>query len=280
MNARAQSYLNLLLILKQLTLVFIGFPAFLLALHGCAANPSGAIGNSTEPLTASDEPESRKRARIRMELASGYFEQGQTNVALDELKQVLSIDPNFPDAYNLRGLIYLRLADMRLADESFRKALAINPREPSTLHNYGWMLCQQARFADADAYFGQALASPLYGGQAKTWLTRGLCQMRAGQNEAAERSLSRSLEIDAGNPITGYNLSLLLFQRNELTRAQFYIRRINNSELANAETLWLGVKVERKMQNTAAVNQLTEQLKKRFPNSKELTSLERGAFDE
>jgi type IV pilus assembly protein PilF len=38
-----------------------------------------------------------------------------------------------------------------------------------------------------------------------------------------------------------------------VTRAQFYIRRINNSELANAQTLWLGVKVENRLNNTAGV---------------------------
>jgi type IV pilus assembly protein PilF len=222
----------------------------------------------------------RKRAKIRMELATGYFEQGQTTVALDEIKQVLVIDPSFPDAYNLRGLIYLRLQDFRLAEESFKRALALNPKDPGTLHNFGWMLCQQSRFPEADSYFGEALASPVYGGQAKTWLTRGLCQMRAGRKDEAERSLAHSLEIDAGNPITGYNLSLLLFQRGELTRAQFYIRRINNSELANAETLWLGVKVERALKNSVAADQLGEQLNKRYANSKEAASLQRGAFDE
>src|SRR5690349_14618346 len=86
--------------------------ATLLGLAGCAS-PSGAgAGVSQDIMTDSDEPEARKRARLRMELAVGYFEQGQTNVALDELKQVIAIDPAFPDAYNLRGLIYMRLNDM------------------------------------------------------------------------------------------------------------------------------------------------------------------------
>ena len=71
---------------------------------------------------------------------------------------------------------------------------------------------------------------------------------RAGQRAEAERSLARAYELDAGNPIIGYNLAPLLYQRGELERAQFYIRRINNSELANAETLWLGIKVEQQLE--------------------------------
>ena len=60
----------------------------LMALGGCASAPPGDVGSARDIMTESDEPEARKRARIRMELAVGYFEQGQTNVALDELKQV------------------------------------------------------------------------------------------------------------------------------------------------------------------------------------------------
>ena len=231
-------------------------------------------------MTASDEPPARKRARIRLELAVGYFEQGQTTVALDELKQSLITDPSYAEAYSLRGLIYLRLNDMRLAEESFRRAIALNPQDANVLHNYGWMLCQQARYSESSQAFTQAIANPTYGGRAKTWMTQGLCQVRAGQPAEAEFSLGRSYELDAGNPVTGYNLAVLLFQRNQLERAQFYVRRLNNSELANVESLWLGIKVERRLNNQEAVDQLAGQLKKRYPQSRELTAFDKGAFNE
>ncbi len=245
-----------------------------------ASNPSPVSRNQTDIVTASDEPEARKHARTRLQLATGYFEQGQTTVALDELKQALVIDPSFSDAFNLRGLIYLRLNDLRLAEDSFRRALALNPREPNVMHNYGWLMCQQGRYAESIQMFDQALANPTYGARAKTLMTQGLCQQRAGLLPEAERSLSRSYELDAGNPITGYNLATLLYQRGEWLRAQFYIRRLNNSELANSESLWLGIKVERRMENRQAMMQLVDQLKKRFAQSRELAAYERGAFDE
>ncbi len=253
----------------------------LAGLSGCASGRGGyEASRGEEIVTDSDEPEARKRAKIRLELAVGYFEQGQTTVALDELKLALVTDPNYSEAYNLRGLIYMRLNDMRLADESFRRAMALNPRDANVLHNYGWMLCQQARYTEAVQSFAQAIANPNYGGRAKTWMTQGLCQVRAGQRVEAEQSLLKSYELDAGNPVTGYNLASLLYLRNELTRAQFYIRRLNNSELANGESLWLGIKVERRMNNGEALEQLATQLKKRYPQSREFSAFERGAFDE
>jgi len=251
-----------------------------LSAAGCAAPASGDSGTSRDIVTESDEPELRRRARIRMELAVGYFEQGQTNVALDELKQVIASDPTFPDAYNLRGLIYMRLNDTRQAEESFRRAVSLNPRDSNVQHNYGWLLCQQGRFDESQKAYDAAMSNGLYTGRAKTLMAQGLCQARAGNTADAERSLARSYELDAGNPVTGYNLAGLLFRRGDFARAQFYIRRLNNSEFANAETLWLGIKVERRLNDPVAMGQLAEQLHKRFGQSREAAAYDRRAFDE
>ena len=252
------------------------------ALVGCASNQgvTSASSGRSDIVTASDEPENRRRARIRLELASGYFEQGQTNVALDELKQSLAADPGFADAYNLRGLVYMRLNDIPLAEDSFRRALALNPRDADVAHNYGWLLCQQARYRESFQFFSQAIANPTYGGQGKTLMTQGICQARAGMRMEAEQSLTRAYQVDAGNPVVGYNLANLLYEREEFTRAQFYIRRLNNSELANAETLWLGVKVEQRLNNREAMLQLGDQLKKRYGQTREAASYDKGAFNE
>lgn len=246
-------------------------------LAGCATQQQQ---QATSDMSSVEEPEHRRRARIRLELASSYYAEGKTEVALDELRQVIAIDPALPEAYNLRGLIYMRLGDNRQAEDSFRRVIALNPRDSDAHHNYGWMQCQQGRYPEADQSFQRALANPIYGGRSKTYMAQGLCHARAGQLGEAEQSLARSYELDAGNPITGYNLARLLFQRGEYPRAQFYIRRLNNSELANAETLWLGIKVEQRMNDTAAMGQLSEQLRKRYPQSRERGALDRRAFNE
>lgn len=258
---------------------------FLWVLAGCASQPGsmnglGVVSPSTEVITASDEPEARKRARIRLQLAVGYFEQGQTNIALDELKQSLAADPGYADAYNLRGLIYLRLQDYRISEDSFKRALQINARDSNVMHNLGWLLCQQTRYAEAIGWFDQALSNPQYAERAKTYRAKGLCESRAGLKPEAERSLLKSYEFDAGNPVTAYNLAELLLARGDLLRAQFYTRRLNNSELANSESLWLGIKVERLLDNRDAVNQLATQLERRFPQSREAGAYKRRAFDE
>jgi type IV pilus assembly protein PilF len=263
-------------------LLGLGLLLLLAMLSGCASQPnqSGVGESRSEIITESDEPDARKRARIRLELAVGYFEQGQTTIALDELKQSILADPTYSEGYNLRGLIYMRLDDFRFAEESFRKALSLQPRDSNVMHNLGWLMCQRARYAESAELFNRALSNSQYGERAKTFRAQGLCQSRAGLRTEAEASLMKSYELDAGNPITAYNLADLLFQRGDFVRSQFYVRRLNNSELANAESLWLGVKVERQLANRDAMLQLAGQLEKRFPQSAQAAAYQRGSFNE
>lgn len=249
------------------------------ALPGCSTSPSSAP-SSGDFVTDSDESPARKRAKIRLELATGYYNNGQTTVALDELKQSINADTGLFEAHNLRGLIYMRLNDFALAEESFRRALQLNPQAASVQHNYGWLLCQNGQMQDAYVQFQGAIANPLYSERSKSWMAMGVCQVKAGARNDAINSLTRANELDPANPVAGYNLALLLMQRGELAKAQFHARRINNSDYANAESLWLGIKIEQLLGNKDAVTQLGVQLHKRFAQSKEAASFERGAFDE
>jgi type IV pilus assembly protein PilF len=246
------------------------------------ANPSdgSSPGGRTDLATASDETDMQKRAKIRLELAVGYLEQGQTNVALDEVKLAIAADPRSAEAFSLRGLIYMRLNDFGLARDSFNRGIVLNPRDGNILHNLGWLACQESKYPEAVVNFDKALAAPNYAGAAKTYLAKGICLLRSGDARQAENSFQRSFELDAGNPITTFNLANLLYKRNDLIRSQFYIRRLNNNDYVNAESLWLAAKIEKKMGNNPGVAQFAERLRKQFPTSREYGLFERGAFDE
>jgi type IV pilus assembly protein PilF len=244
-------------------------------------NGSGGGTSRGELVTSSDETDVAKRARIRLELASAYFAQGQSGTALDEVKRALQADPNNASAFSLRGLIYASLSENVLADENFRRSLALNGSDASTLNNYGWFLCSQQRYADARRQFQAALAVPQYRESSKTLLAAGVCEARAGDLDAAERLLQRSFETDAANPTTAVNLAEVLLRKGDLERARFYVQRVNQSaDQANAETLWLAARIEHRRKNAAAAEALGQQLRARFPGSREAAAFERGQLDE
>jgi len=225
--------------------------------------------------------DAERRARVRMELAGMYLERGQASTALDEIKQAIAAKPDLPGAHSLQGLIYGSLGETGLAEESFRRALQLNPRDGDAMHNYGWILCQQRRYADADAQFELALQQPQYRDLVRTMLAQGVCQARAGQWAQAERTLSRSFELDPTNPVTAYNLSEVLLHRGELERARFYVQRINTRpEMTSAQSLWLAARIERRLGNLDAMQLYGRQLRDRFPLSTEALQYEQGRFDD
>ncbi|MDM4767392.1 type IV pilus biogenesis/stability protein PilW [Pelomonas sp. SE-A7] len=246
---------------------------------GGAQAPSGGSGNV--PRTDFDRTDADRRAGVRLELASGYFAGGQYGTALNEVKQVLSIKPDMPEALTLRGLIYAALGETGLADESFKRSLALAPRDPDTLHNYGWFLCQLKRWGEASSQFEQALAQPQYRGPARSWLAKGVCEARALQMAEAERSLGKAFELEPGNPAVQVNLAEVLLRNGQAERARFYIKRVNgNPEQSNAQSLWLALKIERRLNNSSAVTELAQELRKRFPQSPETLALDNGRFDD
>jgi type IV pilus assembly protein PilF len=252
-------------------------------LVGCAVPKAQAPApnESKDRITASDESDASKRARVRLELATAYFSRGQMTTALDQVKLAIASDPELGDAFNLRGLIYASLGDNRLAEESFRRALQINASDADTLQNFGWYLCQQKRYGEANTLFQRALAVPQYRDSPRTLLTQGVCQAFSGDVQSAERTLLRSYELDPSNPSTAVNLSELLYRRGELERARFYIRRVNSAtEVASPQTLWLAARIEKKLGNAPEAQAIGEQLRKRFPDSRESSAFDRGLFDE
>jgi type IV pilus assembly protein PilF len=259
--------------------------AGLLLQVACSTTTTTAPPPATTEQTASrqqaEPADPERRARVRLELASAYFGRGQTQTALDELKQALAIKPELPEAYSLLGLIYASIGDTIQAEISFRRALQLAPRDADTMHNYGWFLCQQRRFADAELQFQAALATPLYRDAARTLLVSGVCHARAGRWPEAELALARSFELDPANPSTAYNLSDVLYRRGEYERARFYLRRVNAAqETSNPLTLWLAVRVERKLNNPAGVQEIGRQLRERFPQAPETQLFVLGRFDD
>ena len=242
--------------------------------------PPSSAGGSPDRVTASDESEATRRARVRMELASAYFSRGQMEVALDQIKLAIAADPNLGEAFNLRGLIYANLGDDRLAEESFARALQLNPRDGDTMHNQGWYLCQRKRYAEATAAFDRALAQPAYAGGTRTLLAKGVCLAFDKKYVEAEQSLSRAWAFEPSNPSIGTNLAEVLYRLGRYDRAQATIQRVNALPgVANAQTLWLAARIERRLGNVQALAQLGSRLRKDFPNAPETEAFDQGRFE-
>lgn len=224
--------------------------------------------------------DARTRARARVDLAAGYYREGQTAIALEEARRATTIDPNFADAYGLLGLIYLEMNERREAEDNFQRALRLDPTSAELANNYAWFLCQTGREREALGYFERALNDPLYSTPSRAAQNAGSCLLKLKDYQSAERYLRRSFELDASNALTKYLLSRTYLATGQVDRATFYYNLLAKSVESTPETVWLGVRVARANGDLRMETQLSRELRERFPRSPEAAALARGDFNE
>jgi type IV pilus assembly protein PilF len=243
-------------------------------LAGCAAQPMGGGIASAEV-----DSESRQRASAFTDLASAYFSRAQYKVALDELRKAIVADNRFGPAYNIYGLIYMELAEDKLAEDNFRRAIELDRSDSEAHNNYGWFLCTRGRYDEGLEQFGAALRNPLYAKPEQTMANAGVCAEMKGDFALAEANLMKSLKLQPDNANAVLKLAGLHFRQGRLMEAQRLLGR--HAELAppNAESLWLGVRLERKLGDRAQEAAYGLQLRKRFPDSNEARRLLTGQYE-
>ncbi|HSJ81122.1 MAG TPA: type IV pilus biogenesis/stability protein PilW [Thiobacillus sp.] len=245
-------------------------------LAGCAVQPTD--GGSGVANTQVDT-ESRQRARAFTDLAGAYFARAQYKVALDELRKAIIADNRFGPAYNIYGLIYMELAEDKLAEENFRRAIELDRNDSEARTNFGWFLCTVGRYDEGLEQFSTALRNPLYAHPDQAMANAGLCAERKGDLALAEANLLKSLKLQPDNPNTVLKLAALHFRQDRLMETQRLLGR--HAELAppTAESLWLGVRLERKLGDRAQEAAYGLQLRKRFPDSNEARRLLTGQYE-
>ncbi len=227
-----------------------------------------------------EESIDRQRARIRLELAGNYYQKGNYGVALEELRQSLLVDPNYAAAYGLLGLVYMDLGETQKAGDSFVRGLRLAPTDSDLNNSYGWFLCQNKQERAAIAYFDRASKNPLYATPGKPLHNAGICLRKVGDVKGAEAYLLQAFRVDAGSPIAMFNLAEIYLQSSDAEKARFYTERLLGTYEANAQMLWLSLRVERLRGNRDAELSLGSRLRRLFPASLEASLLEQGKFND
>ena len=246
-------------------------------LAGCAGQPIGEGGGGVANTQA--DSESRQRASAFTDLAGAYFTRAQYKIALDELRKAITADNRFGPAYNIYGLIYMELAEDKLAEENFRRAIELDRSDSEARNNFGWFLCTRGRYDEGLEQFSAALRNPLYAKPEQAMANAGLCAEKKGDLALAEANLLKSLKLQPDNANTVLKLAGLHFRQGHVMEAQRLLGR--HAELAppTAESLWLGVRLERKLGDRAQEAAYGLQLRKRFPDSNEARLLLTGQYE-
>ena len=226
-----------------------------------------------------DEITPRQRAEIHAELAAGYYERVQMDIALEELAIAEKIDPSYARIYNLYGLVHTVMGQQPKAEAYFRRALELAPADPETRHNWGWYLCTHGRARESIPEFEVAIKNPLYRSPEIALVNAGKCSASFGDNAAADQYFLRALQMRPNYPSAAYNLALSSYKATRYAESRALMKVVMQQSSPGPEALFLGMCIERRLGDRPSEQSYVAQLHNRFPESAETRAIGSGACE-
>lgn len=227
----------------------------LIALGGCA---SGGGKEKNEDL-----------AGIYADIGVGYLQRGETARAEEKLKQALELDPKLPRAHHYIAELYSRQSKDKQAEEHYRQALELAPNDSYVKNNYAVFLCSRDRVPEAEKQFLSVIGDTSYRAPELVYENLGRCALRTADAAKAEQYFTKALQLRPNLPASLYEMARLQYDKREYFKARAFFERYLSVGQAQAEVLWLGVRIERALGNAAMVAKYGAALQEQFPDAKE-----------
>ncbi len=162
------------------------------------------------------------------------------STAAQLLEQVVSINPNYRNAWNYLGWTYNALGKYQKAEEALRKAIAVNPSDQQAYNNLGQALAFQKRYDEAiQQYLKQIEVRPK-----DPWAHANLGRIYIlnKQYEKAVSSLETAATISPNDPSIPFNLGRAYAKLN---RPELAVQSFERSvQLQPAPARWNSVAYE------------------------------------
>lgn len=250
-----------------------------LLLAGCAQQ---AIQQQSAELPVSQQKpatDARARAKVHYELGMLYFQGGQMGIALDEARIATSAEANYAPAYNLFGLVHMFLQENSLAQSNFERAVGLAPNDPEINNNYGSFLCQTGRERQGMERFLAAVKNPLYETPTVPYTNAGRCALLLKDDKLAEENFRRAILVDGRNVLAMFELADIYYRRGDYSEAKRYLGETQKRSEPSAATIWLALRIERKLGNREGEVDLASQLRRKFSGTPEHQAMLQGKYE-
>jgi type IV pilus assembly protein PilF len=231
-----------------------------LIVSGCVSTTSGT------PAPEADEGDA---AELNYQLGARYYQNQNYELARDRLKLAVELDPKMAKAYSTLGMTYEALGNLRLATDSYERAVKAAPRDFDVQNAYAVFLCRQRDYDGAKKHFAKAAAHPENDNAERTLTNAGLCMAQKPDVVEAERFFREALERRSTYGEALLQLCLLKYQQQDYMSARAFLQRFMSANKMSAGVLYLAAEIEGKLGNDKGRTEFVNQLLRDFPDSPE-----------
>ncbi len=235
----------------------IGLMALIGLLQACATN------GDTSPKKRQDA------AQFNAQLGAQYLQRGELDQAREKLLKALDQDDKNALAHATYAKLQYRVSKPTSADVHFKRALELAPDEADHRNSYGIYLCEVGKYNDAQKQFRAAADNPYYPTPEFALDNAGLCMLDANQLTKAEGFLREALRVNPQFANAYLHMADLMHRYQRLTIADAYFQRFQAYGSETAESLWLGLKLNRDAGNRQNAEDFASRLLNKFPASEE-----------
>ncbi len=234
---------------------------------------TGCVSSESQYSSRGAKSNDETAAAYNLQLGIEYFQQGNLSQAKDKLDRSLQQNPKNAQTHMAAGMLYERLNEPRQADQYYSRAVALDASNGEALNAYAVFLCRKGDHTKGEQLALQAAANPLYKTPEAAWLNAGNCALDAGKNELAEQHFRKSLATNPKFASALMQMAGLEFTANNFLPARAFLERFQQVSNPTAESLWLGYRIEKSLDNPAAAAEYARRLKAGFITSVQAKAL-------
>ena len=165
-------------------------------------------------------------ARYHHKLAYGYFfESHDSEAALQEVLKSIKLSAKLPEVQMLAGLIYTGRQNLLKAIQHYQNALALKPDYYEAKNNLGTVYLSQGDWRRASTIFSELTNNDDYSTPALGFNNLGWAQYKLGQYDAALRALITASQLNPKLCPPHNNIALIYLKRDDLERAERSLNR-------------------------------------------------------
>jgi Tfp pilus assembly protein PilF len=177
----------------------IAFVVLLASAVGCSGNREAAI----------------RDAQTSHKLALAFLAENRPSLALRELSKAESKTPDDPEIKNTLGEAYWRRLEYGKAEEAFKQATVLKPDYGDAWNNLGALYIFLKRYPEAVAALEHVVEDNYYETPERALTNLGFAQFKLGNLAEAESNFKQALEMAPGFPLAQKHLAAVFQERGD-----------------------------------------------------------------